>query len=118
MIRIYIFDRSDIVLNANSVEKQLKPIRIGQVNKGGQGERIYSPFGHSITLSAFGGGVGARTSLYYINGRVRRLSINECKSLMGFPKDHYVADGLKGYRQLGNAVIPQIVANIYDSISE
>ena len=48
-------DRSDIVLNTNSVEKQLKPIRIGQVNKGGQGERIYSPFGHSITLSAFGG---------------------------------------------------------------
>lgn len=46
-------DRSDIVLNANSVEKQLKPIRIGQVNKGGQGERIYSPFGHSITLSYF-----------------------------------------------------------------
>lgn len=109
-------DRTDIVLNTITVKKQLKPIRIGQVNKGGQGERIYSPDGHSITLSAFGGGVGARTGLYYINDRIRRLSINECKSLMGFPRDYYVADGLKGYRQLGNAVIPQIIANIYDSI--
>ncbi|WP_231290028.1 DNA cytosine methyltransferase [Rickettsia australis] len=44
------------------------------------------------------------------------LSINECKYLMGFPQDHYVADGLKGYRQLGNSVIPQVIANIYDSI--
>ncbi|AAY60988.1 modification methylase HhaI [Rickettsia felis str. Pedreira] len=109
-------NRDDIVLDKTPVEKQLKPIRIGQVNKGGQGERIYSPFGHSITLSAFGGGVGARTGLYYINDKIRRLSINECKYLMGFPQDHYVADGLKGYRQLGNSVIPQIIANIYDSI--
>lgn len=29
-------DRTDIILNTNSVENQLKPIRIGQVNKGGQ----------------------------------------------------------------------------------
>lgn len=109
-------DRSDIVLDTAPVERQLKPIRIGQVNKGGQGERIYSPFGHSITLSAFGGGVGARTGLYYINNRIRRLSIRECKSLMGFPKNYYVADGLKGYQQLGNSVIPKIIENIYESI--
>ena len=38
-----------------------KPIQIGKVNKGGQGERIYHPDGHAITLSAYGGGVGAKT---------------------------------------------------------
>ena len=32
-----------------------RPIQIGYVNKGGQGERIYSPYGHAITLSAYGG---------------------------------------------------------------
>lgn len=32
-----------------------RPIRIGTVNKGGQGERIYHECGHSITLSAYGG---------------------------------------------------------------
>lgn len=33
-----------------------KPIRLGTVNKGGQGERIYSIKGIAITLSAYGGG--------------------------------------------------------------
>ncbi|MGL4226683.1 MAG: DNA cytosine methyltransferase [Rickettsia sp.] len=107
-------NRDDIVLDKTPVKKQLKPIRSSQVNKGGQGERIYSPYGHSITFSAFGG--GARTGLYYINDKIRRLSINECKSLMGLPQNHYVAGVLKGYQQLGNSVIPQIIANIYDSI--
>lgn len=41
-------NRDDVILDKTPVEKQLKPIRIGQVNKGGQGERIYSPFGHSL----------------------------------------------------------------------
>ncbi|WP_375333630.1 DNA cytosine methyltransferase [Candidatus Tisiphia endosymbiont of Xenochironomus xenolabis] len=86
------------------------------LNKGGQGERIYSPLGHSITLSAFGGGAGARTGLYYINNNIRRLSISECKSLMGFSQSHYVTEGLKGYQQLGNAVIPRMIGSVYDSI--
>jgi DNA (cytosine-5)-methyltransferase 1 len=72
--------------------------------------------GHAVTLSAFGGGVGARTGLYLINNRIRRLSINECKNLMGFPKNHHVIEGIKGYQQLGNAVIPKMISNIYDSI--
>nr|WP_156793065.1 DNA methyltransferase [Rickettsia honei] len=44
---VYI-NRDDVILDKIPVEKQLKPIRIGQVNKGIQGERIYSPFGHSL----------------------------------------------------------------------
>ena len=48
-----------------------RPIQIGYVNKGGQGERIYSPYGHAITLSAYGGGAGAKTGLYYVNGKIR-----------------------------------------------
>lgn len=39
----------------------LKPIRVGTINKGGQGERIYSDLGHAITLSAYGGGPGSKT---------------------------------------------------------
>ena len=36
-------------------------IRIGQIGKGGQGDRIYSPDGKSVNLSANGGGgVGLR----------------------------------------------------------
>jgi len=109
-------NRDDIVIEKQITERDLKPLRVGYLNKGGQGERIYSPLGHAITLSAFGGGVGARTGLYYTDDGIRRLSINECKALMGFDQSHYVAEGMKGYQQLGNAVIPKMIGNVYDSI--
>ncbi len=109
-------DRDDIVIEKEIKDRELRPLRVGYLNKGGQGERIYSPLGHSITLSAFGGGAGARTGLYYINNNIRRLSISECKSLMGFSQSHYVTEGLKGYQQLGNAVIPRMIGSVYDSI--
>ena len=46
----------------------------GTINKGGQGERVYSPYGHAIALSAYGGGAGAKAGAYLINGRVRKLA--------------------------------------------
>ena len=109
-------EREDKVIDFEDKEHDLAPIRIGHVNKGGQGERIYSTKGHAITLSAYGGGVGARTGLYLVGDNVRKLSINECKTLMGFPKSHFVSPGIQGYQQLGNAVIPSMVSHVYDSI--
>jgi len=41
-------------------------IRVGKIGKGGQGDRIYSPEGKSVGLSALGGGRGAKTGLYCI----------------------------------------------------
>ena len=41
-------------------------IRIGQIGKGGQGDRVYSPDGKSVCLSANGGGRGAKTGLYMV----------------------------------------------------
>ena len=41
-------------------------IRVGQFGKGGQGDRVYSPEGKSVNLSAHGGGRGAKTGLYLI----------------------------------------------------
>jgi DNA (cytosine-5)-methyltransferase 3A len=38
-------------------------VRLGQIGKGGQGDRIYSPEGKSVGLSALGGGRGAKTGL-------------------------------------------------------
>lgn len=109
--------RKDIDIDKKDHDYSLRPIRVGKVNKGGQGERIYSVKGHSVTLSAYGGGVGARTGLYYTNDRVRKLTHNECKQLMGFSKDHYVSEGTQGYQQLGNAVIPTMIKKVYESIS-
>lgn len=41
-------------------------IRVGKIGKGGQGDRIYSPQGKSVALSAMGGGRGAKTGLYAV----------------------------------------------------
>lgn len=41
-------------------------IKIGTFNSGGQGDRIYSPKGKSVALSALGGGRGAKTGLYAV----------------------------------------------------
>ena len=112
-----IVEREDIVFDKpTEQEPALKPIRIGYLNKGGQGERIYSTNGHAITLSANGGGVGHRTGLYHVNGKVRRLHLDEAKRVMGFDGRHVVSEGLAGYKQLGNAVIPGMVSKIYEGV--
>ncbi len=112
-----VINRDDIVIEKPEAQRrQLKPIRIGYLNKGGQGERIYSTNGHAITLSANGGGVGHRTGLYLVNNKVRRLHIAEAKQVMGFNKRHIVGEGIEGYRQLGNAVIPPMITEIYNHV--
>lgn len=44
-------------------------IRIGQIGKGGQSNRIYSPERKSVGLSALGGGRGAKTGLYAVENK-------------------------------------------------
>ena len=94
-----------------------KPIQIGIVNKGGQGERIYSPFGHACTLSAYGGGVGSKTGIYYINGILRKLSPRECARAQGFPDD-FLIDKSQGqaYKQFGNSVAVNVLQEIIRQI--
>lgn len=96
----------------------LKPIRIGTVNKGGQGERIYDENGHAITLSAYGGGVGAKTGLYFINGFVRKLAPRECARVSGFPDSYelHPSDSVS-YKQFGNTVVVNVVKSIIESIA-
>jgi len=61
-------------LTANLSKEHLildKPLRIGDIGKGAQGQRIYSEHGKSVTLNAVGGGLGAKTGLYAIAQRGR-----------------------------------------------
>lgn len=58
----------------NSVEKKQRTlVQIGYVgNTNGQANRVYSPEGKSVTLSANGGGLGAKTGLYKIGRDIGR----------------------------------------------
>ena len=112
-----IIKRDDFVFRtANEPKPKLAPIRIGEFNKGGQSSRIYHPNGHATNLNANGGGIGAKTGLYLIDGNVRKLSVSECRRLMGFKEGHYVDSGGHGYRQLGNAVIPGMIEKVFQGI--
>ena len=113
-----IIERSDLRWNSElHPDRENRPLRIGTVGKGGQGERVYSPKGHAITLSAYGGGIGAKTGMYFVDGRVRRLHPVECRRLMGFPED-FVLHPRRNvcYRQFGNSVVVPVVRKIFQSI--
>lgn len=94
-----------------------KPIRVGHFNTGGQGDRVYSVNGKSVCLSANGGGRGAKTGLYDIDKTVRKLTVNECCRLQGFP-DGYCDSVSKtqGYKGLGNSFTVPVIKHLIQSI--
>lgn len=99
------------------IELPNRPVQIGKVNKGGQGERIYHPLGHAITLSAHGGGAGAKTGLYQINDKIRKLSPRECARLQGFPEDFIFPKSVtEAHRQFGNSVSVDVLQSIIEKI--
>jgi DNA (cytosine-5)-methyltransferase 1 len=103
---------------SNEIQLLNKPIQVGKVNKGGQGERIYHPLGHAITLSAYGGGVGSKTGLYLIDGIIRKLSPRECARIQGFPEDFILNEkDTQSYKQFGNSVAINVLQHILFNIS-
>ncbi|KST98396.1 DNA cytosine methyltransferase [Lactococcus lactis] len=90
-----------------------KPIRMGIVNKGGQGERIYSTKGIAVTLSAYGGGAFSKTGGYLINGKTRKLHPRECARLMGYPDSYQLSEkDSQSYKQFGNSVVIDVLQYI------
>lgn len=92
--------------------------RIGCFNHGGQGDRVYSIEGKSVSLSANGGGKGAKTGLYKQEDVIRKLTPIECERLQSLP-DNYT-EGISNtqrYKALGNgfncAVIEHILKHIF-----
>lgn len=112
-------DRPDIYYNdLNDNKYSSKPIRLGTVNKGGQGERIYSTKGSAITLSAYGGGIFAKTGGYLVNGRPRKLHPRECARIMGYPDSYKICNNAnQAYKQLGNSVVVDVLQFIGIEIS-
>lgn len=107
-------ERDDIFYNGLKDECYSdKTIRLGIINKGGQGERIYSTKGIAITLSAYGGGIFAKTGGYLVNGKPRKLHPRECARLMGYP-DSYIMSSSKSqaYKQFGNSVVIDVLQYI------
>lgn len=111
--------REDITITKTVTENSNNPIRVGSVAEGRQGERIYSPKGAAITLSAYGGGAYAKTGGYFINGRVRKLHPRECARLMGYPDSFILSEKEnQAYKQLGNSVVVNVLQAVGKKIAE
>ena len=104
------------------------PVRIGTVGNGGQGNRVYSVHGKTVSLCANGGGRGAKTGLYKINlpdgdYAVRKLSVIEAERCQTIP-DNYTALGIddtgktvnisntQRYKGIGNGWTVDVIAHI------
>lgn len=91
-----------------------KPVRIGTIGRGGQGERVYSLTGKSVTVSACGGGRGAKGGLYLINDCVRKLSLRELARLQTIPENYSfecISDA-QAKKCIGNGWTVDVIAHI------
>jgi len=126
-----------IVRNTNYYETSTRSssgsIRIGgistqtdltEVKAFGQGQRVYSVEGKSVTLKANGGGQGAKTGLYKIDlpdgsFHIRRLSVTECERLQTFIEGYSsgVSDSQR-YKCLGNSWTVDVIVHILKHLLE
>lgn len=99
-----------------------KPVRIGHIGKGNQGERIYSVNGKSVNLTAHGGGQGAKTGLYKIDlpdGKyiIRMLTPKEAERLQTLPDDYTdCVSNTQRYKCIGNGWTVDVIAHILSGL--
>ena len=96
-------------------------IKVGEFNSGGQGDRVYSIEGKSVTLSAYRGGRGAKTGLYETTkGTYRKLHPVETERLQSMPDNWTNPTGdipnTQRYKMCGNAFNVDVVAHILSFI--
>jgi len=108
------------------------PIRVGHIGRGGQGYRVYSVRGKTVSLMANGGGAGGKTGLYKIDlpdGEyiVRKLTPIEAERCQTLP-DNYTTFGLddngntvnisntQRYKAVGNGWTVDVIAHILQHI--
>jgi DNA (cytosine-5)-methyltransferase 1 len=89
-------------------------------NKGGrQGERVYSIDSCGPTICASSGGPGAKTGLYYINEKVRRLNVIEGLKMFGFDENYKWNTIVKNEEMmfyLGNCIVVNVVKTLLSKL--
>ena len=106
--------------NVKSLEQRKKKwlmVRVWQFNSGGQWDRVYSPEWKSVSLSANGGGRGAKTGLYEVPPVIRKLTPIECERLQTLP-DNY-SEGVSNtqrYKAIWNWWTVDVIAHIFSYI--
>lgn len=99
-------------------ERYLKLVQTGTIKKGGQGDRIYSPYGKSITLSSSSGGTaGPGNLLVGSPGSWRKLTPVEAERLQTLPDGYTraVAPNQR-HRLIGNGWTINVISHLLSGI--
>jgi len=120
------------VREAGAASAVCSPVRVGEFGSGGQGSRVYSVHGKTVSLTANGGGGGGKVGLYKIDlpdgdYAIRKLTVTEAERCQTLP-DNYTAFGIddKGitvkisdtqrYKCVGNGWTVDVIAHILSYI--
>ena len=117
-------EKSNALTSVQTDSMICEPVRIGQIGKGGQGNRIYSACGKSVCLNTNGGGRGAKTGLYKIDLPdgdyiVRKLTPRECARLQTYPERCFDVANISNtqwYKAFGNGWTVDVIAHIFKQI--
>ena len=88
-------------------------------NGGRQGERVYSIDSCGPTICASSGGPGAKTGLYFINQKIRRLTVNETLKMFGFNENYKWNTHVKDETMLfylGNSIVVNVVHSLISNL--
>lgn len=100
--------------DGNSMMKY-KMINIKSGKGGRQGERVYDISKCGPTICASSGGPGAKTGLYYFDGKIRTLTINETLKMFGFDTS-YKYETLDNKKKmlfyLGNSIVVNVLEEL------
>lgn len=115
---------TDDILQIENTGTITKPRRVGGLlngNPNSQGERIYSIYGKSPTLSANSGGTAGVGNCLITDdiskGRYRRLTVCEAERLQTVPVDYTrVATRAQAHKMIGNGWTIDVVAQILRGI--
>lgn len=101
----------------DTTERVKNTYRMGYIGNIGQGRRVYSIKGHCPTFVCTSRGPAGGTESYCINGRVRKLTPDECKRIMGYPEDFtFPVPEARAYEQIGNTVCVPVLKAIAHQI--
>lgn len=124
-------EKANCITSVQSDSMVCEPVRIGEYGKGGQGQRIYSVIGKTITLTTNSGGKGGTTGLYKIDLPdgdyiIRKLTPLEAERLQTLPDDFTLWGDYGGtikqvantnrYKCIGNGWTVDVIAHILQGL--
>lgn len=115
--RYFINDPDICLYKPDLTEKMNTTYRLGHIGGTSQGRRIYSIKGVTPTFVCQSRGPAGGMEAYYVDGRVRRLTVDEAKRIMGFPDDFvFPVPEYRALEQLGNTVAVPVLKAIAKEI--